>query len=81
MATPHSTRSGIIRRMKLTIAVLPGDYIGPEVMDVALPILETAVSRSGHTLQHTRCDVGGADRKSTRLNSSHSSVSRMPSSA
>ena len=60
MATPHSTRSGIIRRMKLTIAVLPGDYIGPEVMDVALPILETAVSRSGHTLQHTRCDVGGA---------------------
>ena len=26
-------------------------------------------------------EVGGADRKSTRLNSSHSSVSRMPSSA
>ena len=27
------------------------------------------------------CHAGGIDRKSTRLNSSHSSVSRMPSSA
>jgi 3-isopropylmalate dehydrogenase len=45
--------------MKLSIAVLPGDYIGPEVMDVALPILETVLRRSGHTLDHVVCDVGG----------------------
>ncbi len=46
--------------MKLSIAVLPGDYIGPEVMAVALPILDAAVRRGGHSLEHVLCDVGGA---------------------
>ena len=30
---------------------------------------------------HRLCQIGGADRKSTRLNSSHNVASRMPSSA
>ncbi|MFM1903627.1 MAG: hypothetical protein RLZZ440_1527, partial [Planctomycetota bacterium] len=46
--------------MHLTIAVLPGDYIGPEVMAVALPILRTVVERAGHTLEFSIHDVGGA---------------------
>jgi len=46
--------------MHLTIAVLPGDYIGPEVMAVALPILRTVVERAGHTLEYSIHDVGGA---------------------
>ena len=33
------------------------------------------------TLDGLLCPVGGADRKSTRLNSSHTQKSRMPSSA
>ena len=36
--------------MHLKIAVLPGDYIGPEVMAVALPVLEAVLKKSGHTL-------------------------------
>jgi len=46
--------------MKLVIAVLPGDYIGPEVMDVAVPILEAVLRKSGHSLQCSTHDVGGA---------------------
>ena len=46
--------------MNITIAVLPGDYIGPEVMAVALPILEAVLRKSGHTLEHSTHDVGGA---------------------
>jgi 3-isopropylmalate dehydrogenase len=55
--------------MNLSIAVLPGDYIGPEVMAVALPVLEAVLGRSGHTLAVTTCDVGGAgiDRHGTAL--------------
>ncbi|MDR2982413.1 MAG: 3-isopropylmalate dehydrogenase [Puniceicoccales bacterium] len=46
--------------MQLKIAVLPGDYIGPEVMAASLPILEAVLKRSGHTLEHSTHPVGGA---------------------
>ena len=38
-------------------------------------------AEGGHTIRQYADDVNALDRKSTRLNSSHSSVSRMPSSA
>ena len=46
--------------MHLKIAVLPGDYIGPEVMSAALPVLEAVLRKSGHTLEHSTHPVGGA---------------------
>ena len=46
--------------MHLKSAILPGDYIGPEVMAVALPVLEAVLKKSGHTLEHSTHDVGGA---------------------
>lgn len=45
---------------KLTFAVLPGDYIGPEVMTQALRVLEAAAAPAGLTLDYTIADVGGA---------------------
>lgn len=44
----------------LKFAVLPGDYIGPEVMTEALRVLEVAASGAGLSLQYTTADVGGA---------------------
>jgi 3-isopropylmalate dehydrogenase len=44
----------------LTFAVLPGDYIGPEVMTEALRVLEHAARGAGHQLQYEIADVGGA---------------------
>jgi 3-isopropylmalate dehydrogenase len=46
--------------MHLDIAILSGDGIGPEVMAAALPVLETALRRGGHTLAHAAHPVGGA---------------------
>lgn len=46
--------------MHLKIAILPGDYIGPEVMAVAVPVLEAVLKRSGHTVEHSTHAVGGA---------------------
>lgn len=46
--------------MNLKIAVLPGDYIGPEVMDAALPILEKVLEKHGHALEYSVHPVGGA---------------------
>lgn len=40
--------------------VLPGDGIGPEVMNAALKVLETACAKEGHSLSYTTCEVGGA---------------------
>jgi len=45
---------------KLNFAVLPGDYIGPEVMTEALRVLEAAATPSGLELEYTTADVGGA---------------------
>lgn len=44
----------------LKFAVLPGDYIGPEVMAEALRVLDHVASREGLTLSHQTADVGGA---------------------
>jgi 3-isopropylmalate dehydrogenase len=45
---------------KLKFAVLPGDYIGPEVMAEALRVLATAAVQAGLELDHTTAAVGGA---------------------
>jgi 3-isopropylmalate dehydrogenase len=44
----------------LKFAVLPGDYIGPEVMTEALRVLGHVASREGLTLDYKSADVGGA---------------------
>ncbi|SVC41055.1 uncharacterized protein METZ01_LOCUS293909, partial [marine metagenome] len=43
----------------LKFAVLPGDGIGPEVMTVALRVLEQAGQRFGFRLDATHADIGG----------------------
>ena len=42
------------------VAVLPGDGIGPEVMDEALRVLDAVESRFGFRTERTKCFVGGA---------------------
>ena len=44
----------------LKFAVLPGDYIGPEVMTEALRVLEHVAKKEGLTLSYKIADVGGA---------------------
>lgn len=44
----------------LKFAVLPGDGIGPEVMDAALGVLKAACAKDGDALSYKVCDVGGA---------------------
>ena len=44
----------------LKFTVLPGDYIGPEVMESALAVLDTVAKRHGLKLEHSTHDVGGA---------------------
>jgi 3-isopropylmalate dehydrogenase len=43
----------------LKIAVLPGDGIGPEVMEVALGVLEAAGEKFGFALDYESADIGG----------------------
>jgi len=43
----------------LNFSVLPGDGIGPEVMDVALDILKQAGAQHGFALEYATSDVGG----------------------
>jgi len=44
----------------LTFAVLPGDYIGPEVMTEALRVLAHVAAKENLTLVYSIADVGGA---------------------
>jgi 3-isopropylmalate dehydrogenase len=52
--------------MLLKIAILPGDGIGPEVIDEAVRVLEAIAATFKHELSQARTDVGGAG-----LTSSH----------
>ena len=57
--------------------ILPGDYDGDGKSDFC--VRRTVSGARQHYILER--DGGGTDRKSTRLNSSHSTLSRMPSSA
>jgi len=46
-------------KQTLRFATLPGDGIGPEVMEVALDILRKAGERHGFSIETTPCEVGG----------------------
>ncbi len=41
------------------VAVLPGDGIGPEVMDEAVKVLDAVQQKFGFSLEYTYADVGG----------------------
>lgn len=42
------------------VAILPGDGIGPEIMDAALKVLDAAGKAEGETFQYTKGLIGGA---------------------
>ena len=44
----------------LKFAVLPGDGIGPEVMEAALAVLDRVAQKHGFAMDHAHADVGGA---------------------
>ncbi len=44
----------------LKFAVLPGDGIGPEVMQVALEVLDSVLAKAGYQMDATEAPVGGA---------------------
>ena len=45
--------------MEKTIAVLPGDGIGPEVTKAAVKVLQTIGMRYGHTFHFKHAAIGG----------------------
>ncbi len=45
--------------MEATIAVLPGDGIGPEVTDAAIRVLDAVTQMYGHRVTYTRHLIGG----------------------
>ena len=44
--------------MKLHIAVLPGDGIGPEVVEQALNVTKAVCEKFGHSLEYQTAPVG-----------------------
>ena len=46
--------------MQATIALLPGDGIGPEVIDAAARVLDVVADQGGHRLTLTAWPIGGA---------------------
>src|SRR6202051_1067050 len=46
--------------MLLNLTILPGDGIGPEVMEQAIPVLQALADGFGHTLQLQNKLIGGA---------------------
>ncbi|PZQ12255.1 MAG: 3-isopropylmalate dehydrogenase [Rhodanobacter denitrificans] len=45
--------------MKITLAVLPGDGIGPEVTAAAVEVLRTVAGAAGHTIEAAEHAIGG----------------------
>lgn len=48
------------KQLEKNIVVLPGDGIGPEIMDAAIEVLNTVAEKYGHTFTFHKHDIGGA---------------------
>lgn len=46
--------------MECRIATLPGDGVGPEVVDQAVGVLDAVATRFGHTFQFSNYAIGGS---------------------
>lgn len=46
--------------MKLKIAVLPGDGIGPEIMEQGVAVMDAVAAKFGHTVEYTKALCGAA---------------------
>ena len=46
--------------MKKTIAVIPGDGVGPEIVREAVKVLKVVAGKFGHEFEMTQYPVGGA---------------------
>ena len=46
--------------MKLHIALLPGDGIGPEIVGEAVKVLDAVAARYGHSFHYTPALVGAS---------------------
>ena len=53
--------------MKLHIAVLPGDGIGPEVVEQALNVTKAVCEKFGHSLEYQTAPVGACAIEETGL--------------
>ena len=45
--------------MEKTIAVIRGDGIGPEIVEQAIAVLDTAAKKFGHSFCYTEAPMGG----------------------
>lgn len=48
-----------VNKVQKTIAVIPGDGIGPEIIQKARGVLDAVAERFGHTFTYTEVDMGG----------------------
>ena len=55
----RSARQTIVCKVH-KIAILPGDGIGPEIMDAALKVLTAAGAKEGEEFEYNRALIGGA---------------------
>lgn len=49
----------VSKRDQYTITLLPGDGIGPEIIQATLPVLEAVGKRNGFTFKFQEADIGG----------------------
>ena len=63
------------------MAVVKADAFGHGAVEVARTVLDAGATWLGVATVEEGLELRAGDRKSTRLNSSHTPVSRMPSSA
>ena len=81
----HTNQMNFIQRVARKF---PDSFMGKDVLEIGSLDINGSVRQFFESCNYVGCDLGVgkgvdiiADRKSTRLNSSHSQQSRMPSSA
>ena len=60
LAAGTSRRCKVVATATHKIAVLPGDGIGPEIMDAALKVLTAAGAKEGESFEFKTALIGGA---------------------
>ena len=77
----HFLTMELVEGRNLAEVVTPGGLPLAQVLDLAIPLADALVAAHEKGVVHRDLKPANVDRKSTRLNSSHATLSRMPSSA
>lgn len=59
MRSSHTISMAVAKKDKYMVTLLPGDGIGPEIIQATVPVLDAVAKKNGFSFEYKEADIGG----------------------